>query len=306
MTALSEPTAPASRDEVVRWLRAQPEQQDFLRGCYLDLPQVPAAERFLGSEEWVEALEWMGVATGLALDLGGGHGIASYALARSGWNVVAVEPSPSSVTGAGAIASLAHDADLAASVARGVGEYLPFADASFDVVYSRQVLHHVGNLAALCREVHRVLRPGGIYLACAEHVVWNERQRQSFLRKHPLHRFTDDENAFPVGDYRRALSSGGLEVVRVLRSFDSAINYAPHTRTSLRTVLEERLGRVPGGALAARLALGQRSFPALLRVLSRIDPRPGRPYSFLSRRPESAEGPVAVPVPEIGSSGSGL
>ncbi len=40
-------------------------------------------------------------------------------------------------------------------------EALPFADGSFDVVYSHGVLHHTPNLPAAVAEVYRVLRPGG-------------------------------------------------------------------------------------------------------------------------------------------------
>ena len=42
------------------------------------------------------------------------------------------------------------------------GEHLPFADNSFDVVYSNGVLHHTPDTAGAIREVHRVLRPGGV------------------------------------------------------------------------------------------------------------------------------------------------
>jgi ubiquinone/menaquinone biosynthesis C-methylase UbiE len=42
------------------------------------------------------------------------------------------------------------------------GEKLPFADSSFDVVYSNGVLHHTPDTAAAVREIHRVLKPGGV------------------------------------------------------------------------------------------------------------------------------------------------
>lgn len=38
---------------------------------------------------------------------------------------------------------------------------LPFQDETFDVVYSAGVLHHVPDMKAACREVVRVVRPGG-------------------------------------------------------------------------------------------------------------------------------------------------
>ncbi len=44
------------------------------------------------------------------------------------------------------------------------GLVLPFPDASFDIVYSRQVLEHVRRPEAHLREVARVLRPGGSYV----------------------------------------------------------------------------------------------------------------------------------------------
>jgi SAM-dependent methyltransferase len=40
-------------------------------------------------------------------------------------------------------------------------ERLPFADASFDIVYSWGVIHHSPDTPTIVREIHRVLRPGG-------------------------------------------------------------------------------------------------------------------------------------------------
>jgi SAM-dependent methyltransferase len=41
------------------------------------------------------------------------------------------------------------------------GEHMPFADASVDVVFCRQVLEHVERFDVLLAEIARVLRPGG-------------------------------------------------------------------------------------------------------------------------------------------------
>lgn len=51
--------------------------------------------------------------------------------------------------------------ELASHLQVGDAENLPFADASFDVVYSWGVIHHSPDTARAAREILRVLRPGG-------------------------------------------------------------------------------------------------------------------------------------------------
>lgn len=50
---------------------------------------------------------------------------------------------------------------LSSNVRTGDAETLPFADASFDIVYSWGVLHHSPDTQRAVDEVRRVLRPGG-------------------------------------------------------------------------------------------------------------------------------------------------
>lgn len=46
----------------------------------------------------------------------------------------------------------------------GVVESLPYADESFDLVLCTQVFEHLSDPAAATREIHRVLKPGGVAL----------------------------------------------------------------------------------------------------------------------------------------------
>jgi SAM-dependent methyltransferase len=49
------------------------------------------------------------------------------------------------------------------------GEALGFADESFDVVFSHGVIHHSPRIRHIVAEVHRVLRPGGLFVGMVYH-----------------------------------------------------------------------------------------------------------------------------------------
>src|SRR5881296_3798919 len=89
-----------------------------------------------------------------ALELGCGTGEFTRRVAPSGARVVALDLSGDLLVKARA------KLDGAARFVRGNAHVLPFADASFDVVYGCSILHHLDVGVAL-REVRRVLRPGG-------------------------------------------------------------------------------------------------------------------------------------------------
>lgn len=57
----------------------------------------------------------------------------------------------------------------AARFVHGSVDRLPFADASFDLVYSNGVIHHVPETGRAIREFHRVLRPGGTVIVMVYH-----------------------------------------------------------------------------------------------------------------------------------------
>jgi len=275
-----------SWEEAVAWLVAQPDKQELVRDCYFDSSPEVAAERYSQSGEWEAIRALLPSVPGRALDVGAGRGIASYALAKAGWSVVAIEPDPSNLVGRGAIQKIAQSKGLPIEVVEEFGERIPRDSGSFQLVVARQVLHHAHDLPALCAEVFRVLKPGGKFIAVRDHVISSPGDLPAFLQIHPLHQLYGGENALQSSQYLDAMQAAGFRVEQMLRSFDSVINYAPHTRDSLRGELQSRLGRLPLGSIAGWCLDVEMILDISLAVLSRVDRRPGRLYSFICSKPQ--------------------
>ncbi len=276
----------SSWEEAVAWLRGQPDQSRLVADCYYDDPLIDAAERYWRSEEWQAVRDRLAGRAGSALDIGAGRGIASYALAREGFAVTALEPDPSALVGAAAIRSLAMVSDQPIRVVEEFSERLPFADGCFDVVFARAVLHHTRDLEAACREFFRVLKPGGLFLAIREHVISSPADLPRFLELHPLHRLYGGEHAFPLKDYVAALERAGFAKPDVISPWRSPLNFAPYTLETLKDELAQRVARrLPGLGRVTRVLLDVPGVWSLLRaILERVDHRPGRLYSFVAGR----------------------
>lgn len=109
-----------------------------------------------------------------SLELGAGTGYFSLNLLQAG----VIGAATCTDISAGMVEVLAGNAerlglDVDARVAD--AEALPFEDASFDLVLGHAVLHHLPDLEQAWREIHRVLRPGGVALFAGEPSRYGDR-----------------------------------------------------------------------------------------------------------------------------------
>jgi 2-polyprenyl-3-methyl-5-hydroxy-6-metoxy-1,4-benzoquinol methylase len=120
---------------------------------------VDAAWLGLGCPElrWID--EQLGDVRGLrVLELGPGLGEASVWFARHGAEVTALDISPGMLEVVQQVAQ--RYGVVVETVVASASDLSWSPDASFDIVYGANVLHHV-DLEACLGEVHRVLKPGG-------------------------------------------------------------------------------------------------------------------------------------------------
>ena len=175
------------------------------------------------------------------LDIGSGiGGPARYFAARFGCKVTGIDLTPDFCEVA---RHLNHLLELEDKVEIKLGNALqmPFADASFDGAYSMNVSMNIADKAALYREIHRVLKPGG-WLVLSEiakgdrgavpyPTAWAQSEETSFLS-------TPEET-------KSGLIAVGFDVIQLRSTIEEARAFGARARA-----LVERGEKPPHRAIA--------------------------------------------------------
>jgi SAM-dependent methyltransferase len=118
---------------------------------------------------------WNPPAGASVLDIGSGVGSFVVACRKRGFQAFGIEPDRIGQGGRISSIQIARRRLKNQVFAVGVGERLPFADRSFDLITLNQVLEHVAEQAAVLHEALRVLKDGGaIYVASPNYLRFYE------------------------------------------------------------------------------------------------------------------------------------
>lgn len=156
-------------------------------------------------------VEWLSARPGeRILDIGCGDGQLTLKIAATGAEVRGVDLSPQMAAAARARGVNADEASA---------ESLPYPDRIFDAVFSNAALHWVHDHDAMLTQVHRVLKPGGRFVAemggfgniAAIRVAFD-----AALARHGFSGVKGDENYYPTpAAYQRRLEQHGFTVERM-------------------------------------------------------------------------------------------
>ncbi len=211
---------------------------------------------------------WADPAGGRVLDVGCGVGMYTAAFLRATPHVFGVEVE----------AERAREArGRAAGVTQAVGERLPFADGSFDLVFSHEVLEHVADDRACAVEMARVTRPGGrivifvpnrLYPFETHGVFWRGRYRFGNV---PLVNYLPDVLRRRLAPHVRAYTARGLQRLFTglpVRLLHRTTIYPGYDKLAARSPLLARLVRAVTYALERTplRAFGLSHFVVLERV----------------------------------------
>ena len=171
---------------------------DFDQDHYGGLAAVDALARLAGIDTRARVLD---LCAGLA-------GPARFLASRRGCRVVAVELNAGRAAGAARLTRLVR-LHRRVRVVRGDATALPLASGRFDACVSQEALLHIADKAAVLREAHRVLAPGG-RLAFTD---WVTRPALGDGERRRLHDWMAATTLQTLDGYRILLGAAGFRMV---------------------------------------------------------------------------------------------
>ncbi|MGR3468304.1 MAG: methyltransferase domain-containing protein, partial [Shimia sp.] len=215
-----------------------------------------------GPEEVARIVEGVSLTDASCLDIGSGAGGVCLTLVR--------DHGVAHVTGIDVEAPVCHAARRLVAKAGAAARIdirevspgpLPFPDAQFDVVFSKDSILHVPDKAALAAEVFRVLRPGGVF-AASDWLTDREGAPGPEMANYLFVEGLDFAMATPAR-YCAALKGAGFESVVLTDRNDWYREQARAELTRIHALKAEFEARIGAQATADQIATWEAMLPAV-------------------------------------------
>lgn len=263
--------------ETILMIQENPNFKGLVKEAYFEKNVITNIERYKKSREFREIkkiiINYFNKDSIKILDVGAGNGIAALAFESLGHSVTVVEPDNSDVVGTNAIKKAAEYYSAKIEIVSCYFEELSEKYFNtFDLVFARQAMHHADNLDEFLKTAFNVLKPNGRLITIRDHVVKNAKEKELFLKKHPLHKFYGGENAYSLKTYKERIIDSGFKLDMILKPSDSIINLYPWDKNKV----EKMLGFVGRFKVIVNLMW--------LLIKYKLDNQPGRLYSFIAHK----------------------
>jgi ubiquinone/menaquinone biosynthesis C-methylase UbiE len=144
-----------------------------------------------------------------ALDIATGGGHTALAIAPTVEHVVASDLTPKMLAAAEQFITGQGVNNVSFEIAE--AEHLPFDDEAFDIVTCRIAPHHFADVQAFCREVARVLRPGGRFVLM-DSTVPDDDELDAFINEVEWRRDKTHVRSYRISEWTAWIEATGLTV----------------------------------------------------------------------------------------------
>jgi SAM-dependent methyltransferase len=237
-----------------------------------------------GPEEVDRVVDGLSLAGKCVLDLGcGAGGLALHLVQHHGaGHVTGFDVELPVIEQARRLAAAKGLSDRATFVQAPPGR-LPFEDAWFDVVFSKDALLHVPDKEALFADIFRVLKPGGLF-AASDWLISHDGEPSACMKAYVAAEGLSFAMASP-DRYRRAMEGAGLRDVSITDRNPWYREVAREELARLNGPLGARAAEAVGAAYVTRNIA---TWEAMQKVL---DSGEHRPTHLRARKPPTLESP---------------
>ncbi len=188
-------------------------KEEIARGYDAITEKVIMTDRFY--EDCLGMLSRYG---GKILDVGCGQGLLLKKIgqrAAAGSQLFGLDISPKLV-------GMARENNPGATIEVGDAEAMPYPDGEFDIVCMTEALEHMLDYGRALAEIHRVLKPGGIFIVSVPNRDWARYDFYDKIRNHSMQPV--DDHYFRFAEITGYLSGNGLKIERY-RGLDNLYYY---------------------------------------------------------------------------------